>query len=106
MTRRPPVPISAEQIAAFCRKWGVSSLALFGSVLRADFRHDESDVDVLVTFVPESRPSLFDMITMRRELEAIFGRSVDLVERRLIEQSDNWIRRKHILESAEIIYGS
>ena len=94
-----------EEIAEFCRKWNVSEFALFGSVLRDDFRPD-SDVDVLVSWAPESRISLFDYPEMKEELEAIFGRKVDLVSKRGVEQSSNWIRRKSILESARVVYGS
>jgi predicted nucleotidyltransferase len=92
-----------EQIAEFCRKWNVSEFALFGSVLRDDFRPD-SDVDVLVTWAPETRVSVFEYPEMKEELEAIFGRRVDLVSKRGIEQSRNPIRKKSILESARVVY--
>lgn len=78
-------------------------MALFGSVLRGDFG-DDSDVDVLVTFEPGTRYSFEDMDRMERELAELFGRRVDLVERRLVEQSENHIRRRAILDSAEPIY--
>ncbi len=78
-------------------------MALFGSVLREDFRSD-SDVDVLATFAPDARWSLFDRVDMEEELSALVGRKVDLVSRRAIEQSANWIRRKAILETAEPYY--
>lgn len=94
-----------EQIAEFCRKWRVTEFALFGSVLRDDFRPD-SDVDVLVTWAPDARISLFDYTPMKEELEEIFGRKVDLISKRGVEQSSNWIRRKAILESARVVYGS
>jgi uncharacterized protein len=94
-----------EQIAEFCRRWNVSEFALFGSVLRDDFRPD-SDVDVLLTWAPETRVSVFEYPEMKEELEAIFGRRVDLVSRRGIERSSNWIRRKAILDSARVVYGT
>jgi predicted nucleotidyltransferase len=94
-----------DQIVEFCRKWNVSEFALFGSVLREDFRPD-SDVDVLLTWTPDSRVSLFDYGYMQDDLEAIFGRPVDVVSRRGVEQSTNWIRRKSILESARVVYES
>jgi predicted nucleotidyltransferase len=78
-------------------------LALFGSVMRDDFNHD-CDVDVLASFAEKSRWSLFDLGEMETELGLILGRQVDLVERRAMEQSENCIRRKHILESAERVY--
>jgi len=63
-------------------------------------------VDVLVSFQPEARHTLFDMARMQEELERLFGRKVDLVSRRGIETSRNYIRRRAILESAEVVYGS
>ena len=92
-----------ERIADFCRRWKIVELSLFGSVLRDDFRSD-SDVDLLVSFAPEAEWSLFDHIRMEEELSSIFGRKVDMVSRRVVERSDNWIRRKVILETAEPYY--
>jgi uncharacterized protein len=97
--------IPNEPLAAFCRKWQVTELALFGSVLRADFGPG-SDIDVLVTFAPDARRSLFDLVTMQEELERVFGRPVDLVSRRGIEASRNYLRRQAILDSAEVVYGA
>ena len=97
------IPIDHEKIAEFCQRWKIIEFALFGSVLRDDFRPD-SDVDVLVTFAPDAEWSLFDDVDMEEELSVIFGRKVDLVSRRAVEQSDNWIRRKAILSTAESIY--
>ena len=99
------IDIPKEEVAAFCRRWQIKELALFGSALRDDFRPD-SDVDVLVQFDPEARHTLFDMVFMQEELERIFGRKVDLVSRRGIETSRNYIRRRAILESAEVVYES
>ena len=92
-----------EKIEEFCRRWNIVEFALFGSVLRDDFRPD-SDVDVLVTFGNNSRWSLFDIVDMREELMKIFGREVDFVERGAVEESRNYIRRKAILNSAKTIY--
>src|SRR5215475_11031671 len=97
------IPIDHDKIADFCQRWKITEFALFGSVLRDDFR-PESDVDVLVTFAPEADWSLFDHIDMEEELSGLIGRKVDLVSRRAIERSDNWIRRKAILNAAEPIY--
>ena len=94
-----------DEIAAFCKRWRVTELALFGSALREDFTR-KSDVDVLVRFDPEARTSLSDMARMQEELSRIFGRRADLVERRAIEQSRNYIRRKAILESAQCVYAA
>ncbi len=95
----------AEGIAAFCERWQVRELALFGSVLREEFGPD-SDIDVLVAFGDSARHTLFDMVRMEGELKTLFGREVDLVCRRGIEQSQNHLRREAILESAETIYAA
>lgn len=97
------IKIPHEKVAEFCGKWNIQELALFGSVLREDFRPD-SDVDVLVAFTPEARYSLFDLVRMQEELKEIFEREVDLVEKKAVEQSENYIRRKHILDSTEVLY--
>ncbi|MBI3802037.1 MAG: nucleotidyltransferase family protein [Deltaproteobacteria bacterium] len=97
------IPVDREKIAEFCQRWKITEFALFGSVLRDDFRPD-SDVDVLVTFVPDAEWSLFDIVDMQEELKQIFSREVDLVERKAVEQSENYIRRKHILSSVEPVY--
>ena len=97
------VEVSKDKIQDFCLKWKVTELALFGSVLRHDFR-SSSDVDVLVSFEPAARWSLMAMVEMQDELEKILGRKVDLVERSAIERSENYIRRRHILASAEPFY--
>ena len=99
------IDLPQEAIAEFCRRWGITQLALFGSVLRDDFR-PESDVDVLVRFAEEARPTLFDMVRMTDELREVVGRPVDLVSRRAIEQSRNHLRRQAILGSAEVVYGT
>jgi predicted nucleotidyltransferase len=101
MTAR--IPLDLTGIADFCRRWQITEFALFGSVLRDDFRPD-SDVDVLVTFAPASRHSLFDLSIIEDELAQIFGRPVDLVERVSVEKSENYILRKHVLNSVETIY--
>ena len=76
--------LPSEPLEQFCRRWKVAELALFGSVLRGDFRPD-SDVDVLVTFAADADWSIFDLISMEDELSAVLGRKVDLVERRAVE---------------------
>ncbi len=97
--------ISEEEIAEVCRKWRVTEFALFGSVLREDFRSD-SDIDVLVTFDDGARWDLFDIVDMQEELEALFGRKVDLAERSAVEQNPNYLRRRRILKSAQTVYAA
>jgi predicted nucleotidyltransferase len=94
--------ISNDRIENFCRRWKVTELALFGSVLRKDFGPD-SDIDVLVSFTDDAGWSLFDLVDMAEELEAIFGRKVDLVEKKAIR---NPFRRQAILPRREIIYAA
>ena len=105
MTVEGKLNVSKETIAEFCRKWRVAELALFGSVLRDDFRPD-SEVDVLVTFSPDSDWELEHLLDMKEELETLFGRTVVLVEKRLVEESRNYIRRKHILSHMEAVYAA
>ena len=92
-----------DRIAAFCRRWHITELALFGSVLRDDFCSD-SDVDVLVSFEPQVPHTLLDIVRMQDELSEVFGRRVDLIERAAVERNRNYIRRNAILRSAETIY--
>ncbi len=92
-----------DDIVAFCQRWGVAAFALFGSVLRPDFR-DDSDIDVLLTFRQGVRYTLFDLVRMSDELETIFGRPVDVLDRQAVEQSQNYLRRDTILSSAKVIY--
>jgi predicted nucleotidyltransferase len=100
-TKRFTIP--RKRIADFCKRWNVSEFAIFGSALRADFRPD-SDIDVLVSFAPGAGVSLFDMVHMQDELKQIFGREVDLISKRGVETSRNYLRRKAILESAQVIH--
>ena len=101
LTSHTGVPMNA--LAAFCERWQVGELALFGSVLRDDFG-PESDIDILIRFKTERTPGLFGIAEMERELGDLFGRRVDLVTRAAIETSRNYIRRKAILESAQVVY--
>jgi len=96
------VAVDQNRIAEFCRKWRITELALFGSVLRGDFGPD-SDVDVLVTFEPDAPWSLYEWADMTDELKEIFGRDVDLVEK---DGLRNPFRRHAILRSKEVIYAA
>ena len=100
----PDVCIPQDRLAEFCQANGITELSVFGSALRDDFG-PQSDIDLLVNFGKEAHPTLFDLIRIEEELGAMLGREVDLVSRRGIENSLNYLRRKAILESAELIYG-
>ncbi len=99
------INLPMEKIAEFCKRWQVTEFALFGSILRDDFRPD-SDIDVMVQFHSEAHPTLFDLTYMENELKVLFQRDVDLVTRKGIETSRNYLRRKAILSSAQVIYGT
>ena len=101
----PRIELDMTNIADFCHRWQISEFALFGSVLRDDFRPD-SDIDVMVTFAPDARWTLIDHVRMQEELGQLLGRNVDLISRRGIERSANYLRRKAILSSAEVIYAA
>jgi len=94
--------IPKTKIAAFCHRWKVTEFALFGSILREDFRAN-SDVDVLVTFEPESQISLFDLAQMQIELQSLFGRPVDIIEKDALR---NPYRKREILKTAEVVYAA
>jgi predicted nucleotidyltransferase len=96
------LPVSQEQIEAFCRRWKIRELALFGSVLRDDFRPD-SDVDVLVEFEPDAGHSLFEFFDMQVELEEMIGRPVDLVEKGAVR---NPYVRQHIRKNHRTVYAA
>jgi predicted nucleotidyltransferase len=98
--KKQRIAIPQKKIGEFCRRWKVVEFSLFGSVLREDFRPD-SDVDVLVTFAPDARVSLFDLVQMQIELESVFGRPVDVVEKDALR---NPFRKREILNSAQVVY--
>ena len=97
------VDISRDKIEAFCRRNHIRSLAFFGSVLRDDFGPD-SEVDVLVEFEQGQEPDLMEMVGLESELSEILDHNVDLVERQSVEKSENYIRRRRILQSVEAVY--
>ncbi len=97
------IELPMHEIKAFCHKWQVDELALFGSVLRDDFRAD-SDIDVMVEFNTNAHPTFAGLDQMENELKLIFNREVDLITRKGVESSQNHIRRNNILDSAQVIY--
>lgn len=96
-----------EAIVAFCQKWSLAEFAVFGSVLRDDFRvdgDDPSDIDVLLSYVPGANMSLLRRVKMKSELENLFQQKVDLLLAIEVIESHNWMRRKQILESKRVMY--
>lgn len=94
------IDLPKEKILDFCQRWKITEFALFGSVLRDDFRPN-SDIDVLVTFAEGSEYSLFDLAQMQIELKTILACEVDLVEKAGLR---NPFRRRAILNNMEVIY--
>lgn len=99
------IELPIAKIAQFCERWQVTEFALFGSVLRDDFRPD-SDIDVMVQFHAEAHPTFSTLDQMEAELKTIFRREVDLITRAGIETSRNYLRRQAILSSAYVIYAT
>ncbi|MBW4521022.1 MAG: nucleotidyltransferase domain-containing protein [Scytolyngbya sp. HA4215-MV1] len=94
--------ITQLQIIDFCQRWHITEFTVFGSILRDDFR-DDSDIDVLVTLTPNHGLNLFDWIDMQQELETLFNRRVDLVDKRGLK---NPYRRAEIMNTCQIVYAS
>lgn len=110
MIAAPPnlkLELPLDKLADFCRHWGIARLEIFRSVLRDDFRPD-SDLDFLFTpgpdFQREKAYGPWGRNHMAEELAALVGREVDLIEHADIERHRNWIRRKHIRETAQTVY--
>jgi predicted nucleotidyltransferase len=100
--QRKKFRLPRKKIAEFCKRWSITEFSLFGSVLREDFNPD-SDIDVLVSIDPGAHIGLFEIARMQIELENIFKRPVDLVEK---EGLRNPYRRYEILRTAQVIYAS
>lgn len=96
------ISASYEQIVEFCHRWEITEFALFGSVLRDDFRPD-SDIDVLLTFSPEQWLTWDSWQTMQIEIETLFNRKVDLVSKKYLK---NPYRRYEILNTCQVIYAA
>lgn len=97
------IPYDHKRLAKFCEDMGLEELSVFGSVLREDFGPD-SDIDVLVEFPPTFKYSLFELVDIKDELEAIFGRKVDVLTRRAVQRGKNESRKQEILETAQVVY--
>jgi uncharacterized protein len=97
---RDRLHVSEEAIVAFCQKWNIVEFALFGSVLRDDFRED-SDIDVLVVYGEPHDHSITAWLDIREEIEAMLGRKVDLTEKKLLK---NPYSRANILKTHRVVY--
>ena len=100
------IDLPLARIGALCRSYGVRELCAFGSALREDFG-PESDLDLLVIFESDDTgPWAGKYYDLQESFSQLLGRRVDLVSRRAVEQSENYIRRREILESARVIFES
>jgi len=97
--------IESDRIADFCRRWKISRLAVFGSIVRGELRPD-SDIDLLVTFRSDADWTMFDHFIIEEELSHLFGREVDLISIKALEENQNPIYRRKILDSARQIYAA
>ena len=96
------IDLGTPALRDFCRKWKFRELAVFGSILRDDFRPD-SDIDFLADFHEDAEWDMFDHMEMEEQLAGIVGRRVDIVSRPAVERSRNRFRKKHILSTAETV---
>ncbi len=92
-------PLSMDQLTEFCERHHIRKFALFGSVLREDFRPD-SDIDVLVEFDPDQKISLLSLGSAQVEISQLIGREVDLKTEGFLSP----YFRQQVVDSAEVIY--
>ena len=100
-----PLQVVESELAAFCQRWQITELALFGSALRTDFG-PESDIDLLVTFAPSAEWSLLDHMGMELELVELLHREVDLIDRNTLERGNPTQRQAEILKTAQVIFSA
>ena len=104
---KPKIPLPKAELAAYCERWRITRLALFGSVVSDDSDFGpESAVDVIARFAPEARHTLFTFADMEQELAGLLGREVHLVSWKGLEHSAGPRRRKRILDSAQVVYAA
>ncbi len=97
--------VEPKRIAEFCQKWKIINLSLFGSIVRGELQPG-SDIDILVTFSNDADWTMFDHFNMEEELSNILGREVDLVNIKALEENQNPIYQREILNSARQIYAA
>ncbi len=95
------VELPEAKLADFCRRHRVRELSLFGSAARGEMRPD-SDIDLLVDFLPDARPGLLGLSAMMRELAAMLGRRVDLAVKPALKP----LIRPSVLAEAKVIYAA
>ena len=95
--------IPDDAVAAMCSRWKIRRLEIFGSA-RTGRLGPDSDIDLLAEFDPDEQWSLLDLALAEEDFSSLFGRNVDLVDRKNLERSANRIRRDAILNSAEVVH--
>jgi predicted nucleotidyltransferase len=101
MSTKVRIRVPKKTLAELCRRYQVQKLALFGSVLSANFRKD-SDVDVLVSFQPNAKIGFITFSRMQRELSEVFKRPVDLVPMDGLKP----VIRDSVLSNIEVVYAA
>ena len=103
----PEIEHKRQELSTLCRRYGVTRLEVFGSAARGtDFDPGRSDLDFLAAFEPAHGMSAITRhCDFAEELERLFGRPVDVVERKALDESRNYIRRRSILKDAAVVYG-
>ncbi|MDA8334868.1 MAG: nucleotidyltransferase domain-containing protein [Peptococcaceae bacterium] len=95
------VHLDIDAIITICKKYRIGELSLFGSVLRKDFDYDNSDIDILVEFLPDTPVrSLLDQIKLKFVFSDMLGRDVDLVEKRALSP----YIKDSVLMSKRVVY--
>jgi predicted nucleotidyltransferase len=100
--RLAELSIDHDELVTLCQRYGIARLEVFGSFARGEARPD-SDVDVLVTFVP-GRVVGMDFFLLPAALAGIFHREVDVLTRRTVENDANPVFRQSVLSHTEVIY--
>ena len=102
---RHGIQLDSPEVLAFCRTWKISRLEVFGSILREDFRPD-SDVDFVVDFEDDAEWDLAELEQIRQGLSEIVHRDADVLTRRTLARTDNWLLRRNVLAQLETVYAA
>src|SRR5258708_3511612 len=97
---RHGIQLDSPEVQAFCRRWKINELFVFGTYLRDDFRAD-SDIDLLAEFDADEQWDLFDLTAMQDELTTILHRNVELVDREALRRHDNWLLKRAVFAAEE-----
>ncbi len=98
--------LSQDELAAYCQRWKITEMSLIGSISPDDLGA-EDPIEFLVRFQPDVMRRYADAVAMERELAELVGRDVEVVDyRSVVEWSDNYIRSRTILESAQTVYAA